>query len=270
MANPTAQQPNLLDSIDDVYDMFHRGQNAAFAEAADDLLDNYPKLNRFHRVQLMALLVRVVDDYQEVDQLYDEALREFRTLKRHFLYNGNDNPNFESHLQKLQVILDGSKTVVDEMAGISSEPADGQDAEMEEDGLEMEEESVEMEDENAAMEEEDGDDTLIPDTFPLPTISLSDLPSSSPNLMADDTLPLSESSQQFQNSTDPTEMSEEPKSDDLPIRPAPHKEGKFGGSMRRRYGKGLLKEKMSIADLRKISGVPPPHDEKDEEGMASE
>ncbi|KJX94100.1 hypothetical protein TI39_contig4218g00006 [Zymoseptoria brevis] len=166
MANPSDQQPNLLSSI--------------------------APLNRLYRVQLLSLPVRVVDDYQEIDQLYDEAVRSSATsvtTATKIPTTKATSRNSRSYLTAWSPPeLDDAEDAAMEKADLKVEEAD---LKVEEADLKVAEENEDIEEDNDATIEGNDDDTLDPDSIPLPDISLTDPPASSDRLAADDAAPSS-------------------------------------------------------------------------------
>ncbi|SMR47715.1 unnamed protein product [Zymoseptoria tritici ST99CH_3D1] len=268
-----------LPGINDVYQLYHDNKLEAFAEAADELLETRKDLVDIHRIQLKCLLISVTqvedaEDFDDIDEMYTTARREYNRLKQLFRINGSDNPDHEGNLRIVERLVNNAQEVVQRRSNELFGPFGLVEDEVEE------EEMMDMElDEAGDDEAGDDEDTIIADIevpLPLPTPALALALASSGAHSDDLNMELSSEASMpvvSDGATDMTELSsdqttvderksvdemkpedqvEPSASDALVIRPAPRKTSRFAGSIKLRHAQGKLGEKKSRADLRSL------------------
>jgi hypothetical protein len=116
MANTADNSPHVFPGfrIGDIYRLYDDDRLEEFADAAIEILNNRDdnRLSRLHRIQLMAMLVCVMDDFNFIDITYDTACREMDILKSN---SGSyaHNPNYGPHIQRLEQTLESAHQVLE-------------------------------------------------------------------------------------------------------------------------------------------------------------
>jgi hypothetical protein len=104
------QDEELQPSLASVYQLYDDDTLQEFVDAAEILLDEDVKLNRYHTIQLLILLTNSVEDLADTRGYYDRAQTEYRKAQ---LYHQESDPDEIRAIEVLGVKLDQMRAVVE-------------------------------------------------------------------------------------------------------------------------------------------------------------